>query len=221
MRIALALVFGLLAIASVAMGVAQAPTAVPPAIPPPPLLASRPWPALPPGAVAVAVAPTVAEARPSQPAPAEPPAAKPAEVAKPVEPAPAPTPAEPEVAKPVEPAPKPAEPAPAPKPVAEPVAAKPEPSAAAIAPKPATPKPAAAPLDAVLHLRASDSADVFVDGKKVGSSPVMGLKVRSGKHRVRFDCVDASGEARPGMPQSVEVPADGELDVPYECPAAE
>ncbi len=67
------------------------------------------------------------------------------------------------------------------------------------------------------NLRASDTADVFVDGKKVGGSPILGLKVKPGKHKVRFDCYDATGEAKPGVSQTVEVVADGEKDFEFDC----
>ncbi len=69
-----------------------------------------------------------------------------------------------------------------------------------------------------LNLRSSDTADVYVDGRKIGGSPVLGHKVKPGKHKVRFDCYDASGEARPGVSQTYEVAADGEKDVDYDCP---
>lgn len=75
--------------------------------------------------------------------------------------------------------------------------------------------------EGVLNLRASDTADVFVDGKKVGTSPVEGLKVKAGAHKVRFDCYDASGNTLPGAVKSVTVAADGEESVEFTCPAAE
>jgi hypothetical protein len=69
------------------------------------------------------------------------------------------------------------------------------------------------------NLRASDTADIFLDGKKVGSSPVTGRKVKAGKHKVRFDCYDANGETMPGAVQSVDVAADEEKEVEFACPA--
>ncbi|MBX7101513.1 MAG: hypothetical protein K1X89_27610, partial [Myxococcaceae bacterium] len=141
-------------------------------------------------------------------------------------PAPAPEP-KPAPAMAVPDAPKPAAapaPAPAPAPVAAPAPA-PAPAAAAKpaeAPKPAAPKAPAVPVaEGHLNLRASDTADVFVDGRKVGASPIAGFKVKAGKHRVRFDCFDSAGEAKPGPVQTVEVEADGNVDVPYDCPVAE
>jgi hypothetical protein len=75
--------------------------------------------------------------------------------------------------------------------------------------------------EGVLNLRASDTADVYVDGKKVGGSPVDGLKVRAGTHKVRFDCYDTAGNTIPGAAKSVTVAADGEQSVDFECPAVE
>jgi hypothetical protein len=69
-----------------------------------------------------------------------------------------------------------------------------------------------------LNLRASDTADVYVDGRKVGGSPILGHQVKAGSHQVRFDCLDPQGEAKKGIAQTVEVPTDGERDVEYECP---
>lgn len=172
-----------------------------------------------------ALKPKAAEAKPVE--------AKPAPAPVEAKPAPAPAP------KPVEAKPAPAEAKPAPAP-APPPAPAPAPAEAKPAPAPAEPKPApvaakpapkaapegggvvpatggAAPIGQ-LNLRASDTADVYVDGKKVGGSPILGLKVKPGKHKVRFDCYDASGEAKPGVTQTHDVAADGEKDVEYECP---
>ncbi len=127
----------------------------------------------------------------------------------------APKAAEPVAEKPAEPvAEKPAEPAAAkPEPVAakpEPVAAKPEPVAA----KPPPPPPA----EGMLNLRASDTADVYLDGKKLGGSPLLGVKAKVGNHKVRFDCYDAAGNTLTGAAQTVSVKADGETDVEFTCP---
>lgn len=73
----------------------------------------------------------------------------------------------------------------------------------------------------MLNLRASDTADVFVDGKKVGSSPVDGLKVKAGAHKVRFDCYDASGNTLPGATKTVTVAAEAEESLDFTCPAPE
>lgn len=72
-----------------------------------------------------------------------------------------------------------------------------------------------------LNLRASDTADVFVDGRKVGSSPVLGYKVRPGTHRVRFDCYDSAGNAIQGQVQTVTVGSEKEADLDFTCPATE
>lgn len=93
---------------------------------------------------------------------------------------------------------------------------------AGVAVVPVRPPPPPQPVgEGILNLRASDTADVFVDGKKVGGSPVEGLKVRAGSHKVRFDCYDAAGNTVPGASKTVTVPADGEQSVEYPCPAAE
>jgi outer membrane biosynthesis protein TonB len=182
-------------------------------------LAMRPLPAMPGGLSA----PTEPAAKPAEPAakPAEP-AAKPAEPApKPAEPAPKPAepaakPAEP-VAKPAEPVAKPAEPVAKP---AEPAPKPAEPSPKPVAAKP--PPPAAAPAgDGVLNMRASDTADVYVDGKKVGGSPLTGFKAKAGSHRVRFDCYDAAGNAIAGPVKTVTVKADEEQEVDFTCPEPE
>jgi hypothetical protein len=75
--------------------------------------------------------------------------------------------------------------------------------------------------EGTLNLRASDTADVFVDGKKVGGSPVEGLRVRAGPHKIRFDCYDAAGNTLPGASKTVNVTADGEQSVEYSCPNPE
>ncbi len=134
----------------------------------------------------------------------------------------APKAAEPVAEKPAEPvAEKPAEPAAAkPEPVAakpEPVAAKPEPVAAKPEPVAAKPPPPP-PAEGMLNLRASDTADVYLDGKKLGGSPLLGVKAKVGNHKVRFDCYDAAGNTLTGAAQTVSVKADGETDVEFTCP---
>ncbi len=209
--------------------------AVAPPADPPAALAEAPKPAAPAEPVKIAEA----AAPPEAPKPAEP--AKTPEPVKPVAEAPKP----PEPVKPVAlaEAPKTPPPAPvakapeAPKPVAPaPIAKAPEapkPVVVAAAPKPPpAPAPAkaekpegesegedTAPPEGILNLRASDTAEVFLDGKKLGGSPVTGIKVAPGKHKVRFDCYDASGGTVQGTPQTISVPADGEKDVEFECPA--
>jgi hypothetical protein len=71
----------------------------------------------------------------------------------------------------------------------------------------------------VLNLHASDTADVYVDGRRVGSSPVDGLKVRTGTRRVRFDCYDSAGNAVQGPVQSVTVTVEQPAVVSFNCPA--
>ena len=101
----------------------------------------------------------------------------------------------------------------------KPVVAAPVP--APVAPVPAPAPVAAAASDAVLNLRASDTADVFVDGKRVGSSPVLGVKVKVGAHKIRFDCYDAAGNTVAGAVQTVSATAEKDVDVVFTCPASE
>ncbi len=148
-------------------------------------------------------------------------------------PEPAKTP-EPVAAKPPEPKPEPVAAAKPPEPKPEPVAAPkpPEPKPAPVAAKPAEPKPepvAAAPkppepkaepaAQGSLNLRASDTADVYLDGKKLGGSPLMGIKAKAGNHKVRFDCYDAAGNTVAGPSQTVAVKPDQEVEVEYTCPS--
>lgn len=99
-----------------------------------------------------------------------------------------------------------------------PVPEKPAP----VAEKPPAPKPAAAPPapagEGVLNLRASDTADVYLDGKKLGGAPLLGVKAKVGAHKLRFDCYDAAGNTVPGTPQTVTVKLDTETDLEFPCP---
>ena len=165
-----------------------------------------------PDAVKTPVAEPVAEKVPepvAEKAP-EPVAAKPEPVA--AKPEPVAAKPEPVVAKPAPVAPRPEPVAAKPEPVAprpEPVAAKPEPVVAA---------PKAPPSEGVLNLRATDTADVYLDGKKLGGSPLMGIKAKVGNHKVRFDCYDAAGNTVAGPVQTIAVKADAEVEVEYPCP---
>lgn len=99
----------------------------------------------------------------------------------------------------------------------------PEPPAAVVdagAPTPdaGAPVVAKAVPDGRLNLRASDKADVFVDGKKAGMSPLEEFWVKAGKHKVRFDCFDAAGNTLAGSTQTVEVKPGEETLVDYTCP---
>ncbi len=95
------------------------------------------------------------------------------------------------------------------------------------APAPApVPVPVAAPVAAgvaegLLFLRASDTADVFVDGKRVGSAPVLNLKTKAGPHKVRFDCYDAAGNTVAGAVQTVTAAPDKPVDITFACPPSE
>ncbi len=113
-----------------------------------------------------------------------------------------------------------APPSPTPPSPPAPPAPTPRPDAGTAAPKPPPPPPT--PVgEGYLTLRASDTADVFVDGKKVGGSPIEGLKVKAGPHKVRFDCYDAAGNTLPGAPKTVTVTADAEATLEFACPVPE
>ncbi|MGV3622191.1 MAG: hypothetical protein ACO1OB_15310 [Archangium sp.] len=118
----------------------------------------------------------------------------------------------------VEEKPKSEEPSPPVEEKPAPVIEKPAP----VAEKPAAPKPpapAASPVgEGVLNLRASDTADVYLDGKKLGGAPVLGVKAKVGAHKLRFDCYDAAGNTVPGTPQTVQVKLDTETDLEFPCP---
>jgi hypothetical protein len=83
--------------------------------------------------------------------------------------------------------------------------------------------PAVPPLvgEGTLDLAASDTADIYLDGKKVGSSPMRGVKVRSGNHKVRFDCYDAAGNAVTGSVKVLAVAPDQAVEVKYPCPESQ
>lgn len=90
-----------------------------------------------------------------------------------------------------------------------------------VRPPPPPPPPRPALPDGLLNLRASDTADIYLDGRKIGASPLMGLKVKAGVHKVRFDCYDAAGNTTPGQAQSVTVAADENKIVEFTCPVSE
>ncbi len=164
--------------------------------------------------VAAKPEPVVAKPEPVAVKP-EPVAAKPVPVVKPPAPvaklpAPVVKPPEPVAVKPVAVKPEPVEPTP------EPAAVKPEP--AAPRPEPVVAAPKAAPAEGMLNLRATDTADVYLDGKKLGGSPLLGIKAKVGNHKVRFDCYDAAGNTIAGPVQTIAVKADAEVEVEYPCP---
>jgi hypothetical protein len=105
----------------------------------------------------------------------------------------------------------------------QPPAPAPTPVKAAASPPPAA-APVAAPAGAaegLMNLQASDTADIYVDGRKVGSSPVMGLKTKVGQHKVRFDCYDAAGNAVTGPVKVVTLTPEKDLDVEFTCTEAQ
>lgn len=97
----------------------------------------------------------------------------------------------------------------------------PAPAPANPSPAPAASSPAPAVAEGTLDLQASEAADVFVDGRKVGSAPVQNLKVKAGTHKVRFDCYDSSGNSTPGQAQTATVRADEPTEITFTCPPVE
>lgn len=80
---------------------------------------------------------------------------------------------------------------------------------APVAPTSAPSAPTDALATGLLNVAARPWANVFVDGHPVGVSPVIGLAVSAGTHRIRLEN-DALGVSRT---VSVEVPADGRRNV--------
>ena len=78
--------------------------------------------------------------------------------------------------------------------------------------------PRADAFEGALNLKASDTAEIVIDGRKVGPSPKLGFKVKSGKHKIRFDCYDENGNLKAGKVQTVDVGPDAEVEVSYDCP---
>ena len=72
--------------------------------------------------------------------------------------------------------------------------------------------------DGILNLIASDSAEVLLDGTRIGPSPKRGIRLTAGNYKVRFDCYDGDGELKAGAEQAVVVVAGKETLVDYECP---
>ncbi|MCO4747397.1 MAG: serine/threonine protein kinase [Proteobacteria bacterium] len=165
MMLAIGGAFGLLALVLLAVGLSA--SGVLGGSDPEPIAAVAPEPAPVAEAVAPALEP-VAAIEPS-PVPVETPAVAPEAVPAPMPkaaPVPAPTPV-PEPA--VEPAPQPVA-APAPAPVPEVAVTAPEP----------------APTKALILSSLPTGLDVFIDGHKVGITPLMGVSVAYGAHRLRM-----------------------------------
>jgi outer membrane biosynthesis protein TonB len=165
--------------------------------------------------------PVAAEPAPPPALVPEPEAAKPEPVKpEPVKPEPVkPEPVKPEQVKPEQVKPEQVKPDPA-RP-AERVAMAKEPREPKEPKEPAQPRePSSAPVagEGFVNLRASDTAEIVIDGRKIGPSPRLGYKLKAGKHKIRFDCYDDNGNLKPGKVQSVEVKPDEEHDVSYDCP---
>jgi hypothetical protein len=169
------------------------------------------------------------EELPALPTKPEPVAAKPEPAPKP-EPVARPEPKPEPVARP-EPKPEPVKVAAAKEPAQPRAAQQPKPPSEEAAPKPA-PKPppeeketnTAAPSapsgsgEGLINLKASDTAEIVIDGRKVGPSPKLGYKLKTGKHKIRFDCYDENGNLKPGKVQTVDIKPDDEANIEYECP---
>jgi outer membrane biosynthesis protein TonB len=182
-----------------------------------PKVAMRPLPQLQGGPAIAAAAPKAEE-----PAKAAEPAAKPPEpAAKPAEPVAAakpPEPAKTDVAAPAKQAEPPKTVAPTPQPKPKP-APPPQPASdEGGSPPPPAPAAAAPAGEGSINLKASDTAEVVVDGRKLGPSPKLGVKLKAGKHKIRFDCYDENGNLKPGKVQTVDIKPDEEQDLDYECP---
>lgn len=80
---------------------------------------------------------------------------------------------------------------------------------------------AAVPMggDGILNLIASDSAEVLLDGMKIGPSPKRGIRLSAGSYKVRFDCYD-DGELKAGAEQAVVVVAGKETHIDHDCATA-
>jgi hypothetical protein len=173
--------------------------------------AAKPAVAAPAAAAPAAAAPAAAAPAAAAPAAAAPAAAAPAAAAPP---AAAPAAAAPAAAAPAAAAPPVAVAAakPAPAPAAAPAAAAPK----AGAPKAAAPK--LADDAGALNLKSDAPADVYVDGKKVGKTPLVGYRVNPGNYKVRFDCQTEGGKVQ-GTAKPVNVPPYSDVDVDHECSA--
>jgi hypothetical protein len=65
-----------------------------------------------------------------------------------------------------------------------------------------------------LNLLTTGDADVFVDGRHIGRSPIRGMVMKPGDHSVRVACLkDAARSAE----QRVNVPAFSDVDVEHAC----
>lgn len=68
----------------------------------------------------------------------------------------------------------------------------------------------------VLNLRSDMPASVYVNGKKVGNAPALGVKANPGKVTVRFDCVVEDVRVK-GKNRIVNLAPKGTANVDYSC----
>ncbi len=72
--------------------------------------------------------------------------------------------------------------------------------------------------DATLNLRADRPADVYLDDKKLGTTPLESFKTKARTYQVRFDCYDSTGNVIPGENKAVIAKPNEEQLVEYNCP---
>ena len=67
-----------------------------------------------------------------------------------------------------------------------------------------------------LTVRSNETADVMLDGKRIGSAPMERQRVRAGEHSLRIDCLLADGRHQ-GTARSVEIFPYSEVTVTNTC----
>jgi hypothetical protein len=66
-------------------------------------------------------------------------------------------------------------------------------------------------------VRANTRSEVFVDGVSIGQTPKLRHVLRPGTHRLRVDCLYATGRRR-GDEQRIQMPPEQETEVQHQCP---
>jgi hypothetical protein len=69
----------------------------------------------------------------------------------------------------------------------------------------------------IITVRAKGKGNIYVDNKKRGTAPIMGVKVPVGEHTIRVDCADADGNFATGENQIVTVNLNEETAVSMPC----
>ncbi len=72
------------------------------------------------------------------------------------------------------------------------------------------------PEAGTLNLRADHPAVAYVNGRRAGTTPLNGLRVKPGRVSVRFDC-EVEHITVHGAQRTVRVPAKGQVNVDHEC----